>query len=178
MRKTKQRTDVITAADVRSMRFPLIRRGGYDPRQVDPFLELVARSLEGADDGPKVDAQYVHSVRFATVRRGGYAPTAVDAFLDQVIDTIDPPDGVVADQPQLVGVAAAGAAVAPSPAPEAPVSAGPDVAPPAPAVTDTPPPPPPPPPAAATDAPVDGSAPIVPDSPTEAMCKGLAVTRP
>ncbi len=94
MRRTKQRTEPITAADVRSIRFPLIRRGGYDPRQVDPFLELVARSLEeaAADGAPKVDAQYVHSVRFATVRRGGYAPTAVDAFLDRVIDTLDPVD--------------------------------------------------------------------------------------
>ena len=189
MRKTKQRTDMITAADVRGIRFPLIRRGGYDPRQVDPFLELVARSLEGGGDGPKVDAQYVHSVRFATVRRGGYAPTAVDAFLDQVIDTIDPPDGV-ANEPQLVGAAAAAVDVAPGAAPEATVSAGPDIAPPAPVVTgappppvfsDAPPPPPPPPPAETTaDAPVEDPSPVAPDPTTEAaqplVANGAAVS--
>ena len=80
----------VTAADVRNVKFQLIRRGGYDPGQVDPFLEVVAQTLEG---GPyadwRINGEYIHGVRFTTVRRGGYMPAQVDAFLDRVIDTFD-----------------------------------------------------------------------------------------
>lgn len=81
----------VSAHDVRSVRFPLVRRGGYDPRQIDPFLETVVGRLEGGEaTDPPLDAAAVHNARFATVRRGGYAPAEVDAFLDRVIDALDP----------------------------------------------------------------------------------------
>lgn len=82
----------VTAAEVHEVRFPLVRRGGYDPKQVDPFLEIIATRLStNAEIDQSVDAKYVHDTRFVTVRRGGYAPASVDAFLDRVIDTLDPP---------------------------------------------------------------------------------------
>ncbi len=81
-------TGPVTADDVRAATFQLIRRGGYDPAQVDPFLELIAQTLEGGPDAdPRLDAAAVHGVRFTTVRRGGYLPAQVDALLDRVIDT-------------------------------------------------------------------------------------------
>ncbi len=85
---------------MRTATFRLIRRGGYDPQQVDPFLEIIAQTLEGgphADE--RIDGNYVHGVRFTTVRRGGYLPSQVDAFLDRVIDTFD---GRKTDTPQPI----------------------------------------------------------------------------
>jgi len=94
MNQGKQSTGTVTAADVRAVRFPLVRRGGYDPKQVDPFLEVVAQTLEGGPlADPTMTAEYIHGVRFGTVRRSGYEPTKVDAFLDRVIDTLEPLDG-------------------------------------------------------------------------------------
>lgn len=91
MSRPTDTTTAVSAEDVRTARFPLIRRGGYDPRQVDPFLEAVAQRLEGGMHAdPAIDASAVHNARFATVRRGGYSPAEVDAFLDRVIDTLDP----------------------------------------------------------------------------------------
>lgn len=90
----------VTAADVRSVRFPLVRRGGYDPKQVDPFLEVIAQTLEGGPlADPSIDAAYIHGISFGTVRRSGYEQAKVDAFLDLVIDTVDPMDGQVATPP-------------------------------------------------------------------------------
>lgn len=128
----KQSAGPVTAADVRAVRFPLVRRGGYDPKQVDPFLEVVAQTLEGGPlADPTMNADYIQSVRFGTVRRSGYEATKVDAFLDRVIDTLEPLDGQrplpvpavasavggPADEPGS-DAAAAGADVAPVPATE------------------------------------------------------------
>ncbi|MGI9623173.1 MAG: DivIVA domain-containing protein [Acidimicrobiales bacterium] len=142
--------DPVTASEVRSVKFQLIRRGGYDPGQVDPFLEVVAQTLEGEPGADRrVDVSYVHNVRFTTVRRGGYLPTQVDDFLDRVIDTLN-------------GNAASFAPVAPEhpeessfeSSEESDVSSPP---PPPPAIVDAPPPtmvdtPPPPPPAEVAEA--------------------------
>ena len=40
-------TGPVTAADVQNIKFQLIRRGGYDPAQVDPFLEVLAETIAG-----------------------------------------------------------------------------------------------------------------------------------
>lgn len=106
--------DLVTPADVRNAKFQLIRRGGYDPAQVDPFLEVIAQTLGGgAMADPRINSEYIHGVRFTTVRRGGYLPAQVDAFLDRVIDTFD--------HRAATGVVIAPAAVAPAPAAPAPV---------------------------------------------------------
>lgn len=83
-------TGPVTAADVQNIKFQLIRRGGYDPAQVDPFLEVLAQTISGgpgADD--RITSGYIQGVRFTTVRRGGYLPEQVDRFLDRVIETFN-----------------------------------------------------------------------------------------
>lgn len=132
MNQGKQSTGTVTAADVRAVRFPLVRRGGYDPKQVDPFLEVVAQTLEGGPlADPTMNAEYIHGVRFGTVRRSGYEPTKVDAFLDRVIDTLEPLDGkapaasgfprpqpVLPSEPEPAATATATADDEPPPEPE------------------------------------------------------------
>jgi DivIVA domain-containing protein len=96
-------TGPVTAADVQNIKFQLIRRGGYDPAQVDPFLEVLAETIAGGPNADKrITAGYIHGVRFTTVRRGGYLPTQVDAFLDRVIETFDrlPSPGPLSGSPQ------------------------------------------------------------------------------
>ncbi len=79
----------VTPDEVRAVKFQLIRRGGYDPGQVDPFLDLIAQALAQPPNERRLDAATIHGVRFTTVRRGGYLPEQVDAFLDRVIDTLN-----------------------------------------------------------------------------------------
>jgi DivIVA domain-containing protein len=114
-------TGPVTAVDVRNAKFQLIRRGGYDPAQVDPFLEVIAQTIDGGPQAdPRITSDYIHGVRFTTVRRGGYLPAQVDAFLDRVIDTFD----------QGIHQGAAGVApqYAPQPALPAPIDEAPPAA--------------------------------------------------
>lgn len=101
MDRTTQSSGPVAGVEVRTIRFPLVRKGGYDPREVDPFLKTVAQAIDAGEQAdPTVNAQYIHDVRFSTVRRGGYTPAAVDAFLDRVIDTLDPPRSKPQDSAQ------------------------------------------------------------------------------
>lgn len=77
----------LTAAEVRAQRFSKpVGRVGYDPQQVDAFLERIAEHLDGQGD---LSTQDVRSVTFGRpspfVR--GYSPDEVDGFLDAVVET-------------------------------------------------------------------------------------------
>ncbi len=141
MDATLKTHNMVTSSEVQEIRFPLVRRGGYDPKQVDPFLAVIASRLDaGANGDPNINAQFVHETRFNTVRRGGYSAAAVDSFLDRVIDTLDPPaaNAEPADDeapPRSVSAGEAATVWSPSTSPPSPAPPAPAPAP-APAPTN------------------------------------------
>ncbi|MDX8056401.1 DivIVA domain-containing protein [Lentzea sp. BCCO 10_0798] len=80
-------------ADVRSKTFRR-KRQGYDPDQVNEFLQIVADALAGR---LRLNPDHVRTVRFATVPNG-YDPLSVDGVLHllefQVRNGIVPPTGL------------------------------------------------------------------------------------
>jgi DivIVA domain-containing protein len=54
--------------------FPKADRKGYEPAEVDAFLERAATA----------SVEEIRSVRFSTARKGGYDMEAVDAALDRL----------------------------------------------------------------------------------------------
>ncbi len=75
----------LTAADVQNVAFgsPHAGEKGYEPDEVDAFLDLVEATLSG---NAALAAAEVREVRFTELPAGedGYAPREVDAFLDLV----------------------------------------------------------------------------------------------
>jgi len=69
---------------VRTQRFSVTRlRPGYDPEQVDAFLEAIGDTFLGVRE-PPLTASEVRDKRFTTTRlRPGYGEEEVDAFLEQ-----------------------------------------------------------------------------------------------
>lgn len=78
----------VTADDVLTVQFTLIKKGGYDQQEVDAFLDRIAATIE-ADPSVAVDgsvtADDIRGVAFEHKRRGGYDPAQVDTLLDRVL---------------------------------------------------------------------------------------------
>ena len=67
-------------------------RSGYEPDQVDDFLDLVAAALTDVQAGqtPTMTIHDVFAVKFDTTRfQPGYHMDQVDDFLDLVADTFE-----------------------------------------------------------------------------------------
>ncbi|MGI5503076.1 DivIVA domain-containing protein [Lentzea sp. CA-135723] len=83
----------LSPADVRSKTFRR-KRQGYDPDQVNEFLQIVADALAGR---LRLNPDHVRTVRFAAVPNG-YDPLSVDGVLHllehQVRNGIVPPTGL------------------------------------------------------------------------------------
>lgn len=78
----------VTADDVLTMQFTLIKKGGYDSQEVDAFLDRVAATMDRHQaqlPESAMTADDVRSVEFTLVKRGGYATREVDDFLDRVV---------------------------------------------------------------------------------------------
>jgi DivIVA domain-containing protein len=73
----------VTPDDVRRVKFPTVRRGGYETREVDVFLAEAIEALD-ADDG-RMRPEDVRDARFTLVKRGGYDTQDVDVFLDDLM---------------------------------------------------------------------------------------------
>lgn len=69
-----------------STTFPRVRKGrGYDPAEVEDFLEDARRAYAAADGQAVLTADAVRTTAFS-MRRGGYDPSAVDAALERLED--------------------------------------------------------------------------------------------
>lgn len=80
--------DPVTAEDVLTMQFTLIKKGGYDSQEVDAFLDRVAATLDqhrGRLPESAMSADDVRTAEFSLVKRGGYDTREVDDFLDRVV---------------------------------------------------------------------------------------------
>jgi len=79
----------LTGDDVRQVVFakPPLGKRGYDPHQVDAFMQRVAAALDGSDP---LTADEVHNVIFGKPGIGdrGYSEEEVDALLDIVASTL------------------------------------------------------------------------------------------
>lgn len=69
-----------------SSTFPRARTGrGYDPAEVEEFLEEARRAYTSGADSSALTADSIRATAF-TMRRRGYDPTAVDAALERLED--------------------------------------------------------------------------------------------
>lgn len=84
----------LSAGDVRAVRFTRTSfREGYDPDEVDAFLERAAATLAAFASGRPLEApltrEHVEAVRFRPTRlREGYDQDEVDDLLDDVADAL------------------------------------------------------------------------------------------
>ncbi|MEJ5913464.1 DivIVA domain-containing protein [Pseudokineococcus sp. 1T1Z-3] len=81
-------SDVLTAAELRSVHLPVRRWGsGYATAEVDALLEQAAATLDGSPERP-LSAQQVASCVFTTVWRSSYDMDRVDDLLDRVVEAL------------------------------------------------------------------------------------------
>lgn len=86
-------SDVVTAHDALHTPFRLrYYRAGYEPDQVDDFLDEAAAALRDVAAGatPAMTVADVFDITFTPTRfRDGYDQAQVDEFLDRVADTLE-----------------------------------------------------------------------------------------
>ena len=86
----------VTARDALHAPFRLVRfRGGYDPKQVDDFMDQVEVALREATSGgvPALSVADIFDAQFhKTWFELGYARDDVDDFLDRTADTLQAAD--------------------------------------------------------------------------------------
>ncbi|WP_438939607.1 caspase, EACC1-associated type [Catenulispora pinisilvae] len=91
---TKPVPELVTASDIRAVRFTTVRlREGYDEDEVDALLDSIEEALRAWESGKlptnQVTLQQVHYTQFTTVRlREGYDEEEVDALLDRVEEAL------------------------------------------------------------------------------------------
>lgn len=64
--------------------FPMVRRNGYDPGDVDDLMDRVYR-LAASEEGRAGALELAHSARFGLARRGGYDSRVVDLHVDAML---------------------------------------------------------------------------------------------
>jgi len=86
----------VTARDAVHAPFRLVRfRAGYDPTQVDDFMDKVAVALREATSGgvPALSVNDIFDAQFQRTRFAlGYDRNDVDDFLDRTADTLQAAD--------------------------------------------------------------------------------------